>query len=369
MNKANHRDSNIELIRVIACIIVIALHTWKGSGIDEVSVSVKGVIRVFEHFGVPCFLMIMGFFLFNGKKTYGKRIRDVAWRVFIPFIIAYVWYELAQDWLLGERTFEDCFTTPKITIKAILFDILSGSVKCNSSFWYIFEYIKIIIFAPLLGLMCKEGDTYAKIRRGYAMLCLAFSIVSNLLAIYGNMGGESISPVNVSPLSIYALYVVIGYEISILPQSTVKRIKEKKWWILLTFVMFNFVICFEEFVNIKLGGENKAFFSENSILQVASSVAIFLFLRTLDDKENKNRNIVNWVGRCTYLIYLIHWTFTKIVASYGLPQFMQSIPSLMRYLLTVLLIFVMCLIIASVIKLAGNGVACAIKSHKYGKEQ
>ena len=83
------RNVNIELVRIIACISVIALHTWKGSGIDTVSKTIKGVIRVFEKHNNPLFFMIMGFFLFVGNKSYTDRIKDLVKKIIVPFIWLY----------------------------------------------------------------------------------------------------------------------------------------------------------------------------------------------------------------------------------------------------------------------------------------
>ncbi len=357
----NKRDVNIELIRIAACISVIALHTWKGSGIDEVSVVVKGIIRSFEKWGVPCFLIIMGFFLFREGKTYVCRLKDTFKKVFIPVAIAYIWYELAGKWILGEQTLKECFVYPSVSVRDIVLRFISGDTSQNASFWYLYEYIKIIIMAPLLGLLCKQDEVTTKIRRGYEALCLVMTVFLNFSRFLQNIDIAHITVINVSPINIYVLYVLIGYEISIFDDKLWARIRERRIAFLGVFVGGNLFVCFEEFIYIKLGGTDAAFFSENSVVFVLSSAAMFLFLRTFDEINGAAGRAVSLVGSCTYGVYLIHWTFIKMVESYGLPWTFGALPRLIKYLLTVLLIFVISLVLVSIIKCLLIGVSYILK--------
>lgn len=348
------RDTNIELIRIIACVSVIALHTWQNSGIDEVPVALKGVIRNFEHFGVPCFLIIMGYYLFNGNKTYWHRIKDTLVRVVLPFVIAYVWYEIANAWLMGTRTLSECFSSSQLDFKTYFFDFIGGSVECNSSLWYVFEYIKIIAFTPLLSLLCKPEEAIKKIRWGYEILCVVTVAINNLFAFMGNIGVAQVSLINLSPFGVFVLYVLIGYEISTFNDEVLNKIKAKKWFFLGAFALLNLFICAEEYVNISLNGKNTTLFSENSVVFVASSVSIFIFFRAFEPIGGGLGKAIAFTGSCTYFIYLIHWTFTKLLASYGPIDFLQAVPSLIRYCIIVVLIFALSLVVAALIKLAIN---------------
>lgn len=350
VTKNKKRDVHTELIRVVACISIIALHTWKNSGIDEVSVSLKGVIRNFEHFGVPCFFMIMGFYLFRGNKPYSRRVKDTLLRVVLPFIIAYIWYEIFSDWIMGERTFIDCLLSNHIGLISIFGDIISGSIECNSSFWYVYEYIKNIAFAPLIGLMCRPDEVGKKIRRGYEILCVISIALSNIVAFSGNLAGTERQIINLSPINVFVLYILIGYELNLFDKELLFRVKNNGIIFFIAYCVFNFIICFEEYIGIQLGSNDKAFFSENSIFQIASSVSIFIFLRTINISEGVVSNGIVFIGKTTYYVYLIHWTFTKLLASYNYLSLLDVMPGLIKYLGAVIIIFICSFIVALVIK-------------------
>ena len=150
------RNVNIELVRILACISVIALHTWKGSGIDEVPTVIKGVIRVFEKHNVPLFFIIMGFFMFRGNKSYWVKVKDLINRIIIPSLVALVFYEFMQGVLEGNMSLQDAFTAPLFKLASIFKLIVSTSPGYNPTLWFVYEYIRIVLLAPFIALLCKE---------------------------------------------------------------------------------------------------------------------------------------------------------------------------------------------------------------------
>lgn len=346
------RDVNIELIRVLACVSVIALHTWKGSGIDEIPITVKGVIRMFQQHGVPLFLLIMGFFLFNGKKTFGQKVKETLVRIIIPSFIVLILYDMFWPWLIGDKCLSD---RGGINSQNILYSVIRfvrGNYSPVDHLWYIFAYCEIIVFFPLMNLVCVKEKKVEKIRRGYMLLCIINKLLENCFFVINQLGNTEFGIVHWSPFNQYMLYVLFGYELHILIQCE-QWIKLKKtglrWMFLTIYVITNFTICAEEFVAIKVGIETEYFY-HNSVLHYISSISIFLFLMCIPITNEKQRNVIRWTADKSFYIYLIHFAGTLLVGSYGMPRGVNRLPSLLKYMVCVIAIFVISLLIATAIK-------------------
>ena len=86
--KVKKRDYSIDLIRVIACVLVVATHLSLqvfNEYYHEVDWS-RLIEKCFFTDGVPLFFMITGFFIINGRG-YKKIVKSTFFKVIIPSFI------------------------------------------------------------------------------------------------------------------------------------------------------------------------------------------------------------------------------------------------------------------------------------------
>ena len=346
------REINTEIIRIIACLSVIALHTFTNSGLDEISLSVKGIIRIFEKHGVPLFMMITGYYLFSSNVSqYKKKYISLLSKIIIPFLIAYLFYECFAPWLEGINTFWNCLINPQTSILTLIRQLISEDWGYNPTFWYIFEYVKIYVYMPLLALMCKKENK--TVRRGYMFLCMLFLLGKNVSQIAGYITGEEYKVLNWSPLDVHMVYVLIGYEVSDVRESISDMQLKQRFECLLSYVFINITIAGEEFICIKTGiGIPSNFFSNNSLLHVFSATFLFLLLKSFKNFKisGKTSSVVTFISDKTYYIYLIHYLFIKLVSTYNIFWFLSSMPHIIRYSMTVMMIFILSFLLSIMIK-------------------
>lgn len=103
------RDASIDLIRIVACIIVIAVHlslrvlNQVYNRIDWSRLLEKSFLTD----GVPLFLMITGFFLANGR-SYKKIWKNTFIRILLPSIVYVVFSQVFYMFITNKESIMWC---------------------------------------------------------------------------------------------------------------------------------------------------------------------------------------------------------------------------------------------------------------------
>ena len=310
------RDSSIELIRIVACAIVVLLHLSLNV-FDEHHAQVDWS-RLFEKSflseGVPIFYLIFGFFLCNGR-SYKKIWKSTLKRVVIPVIIFVLFAQIFFMFILNKQPLSWCFKNAfiNLNIQGICRTILTGDVVHINSLcahlWYIVSYLKIILWVPVLWLICKE-DTNPKLARrmiiGFGILAM---VIKDIQRFFVLPIGE-IKAFQMVDLDI--LYVLLGYELFV-HKDKIKN--NKKLCILsgIAFVAIN-VIRYKIEMNymvlnnfFEITGRETFADWRYTALSFVSATSLFMFLYSFDIKGEKISKIINWVADKTFGIYLVHY--------------------------------------------------------------
>ncbi len=138
---AKGRDYNIDLLKILACIAVVGLHTFQ----KDLSV-LNAVLYYLCGFAVPMFFICSGVFLMNRKDTDLKysvnKIRQILILVLSWGIIILVARCVGSIFSYGSP----------ITLRIILRELVGGLVQKGTmwQFWYFGAIIIIYILLPLL---------------------------------------------------------------------------------------------------------------------------------------------------------------------------------------------------------------------------
>ena len=178
------RDISVELIRVVACILVVAIHL--SLQVFNQYYSQVDWSRLFEKCfftdGVPLFFMITGFFIANGR-SYKKTWKGVWKKILIPVAIYVLFAQIFYMFITNKQTIMWCLQNAiaNLNLQGILRAILTGEVIHINSLcahlWYIFSHIKIVIWMPVLWLICKNEQTPNLARR----MIMGFGIFSFIM--------------------------------------------------------------------------------------------------------------------------------------------------------------------------------------------
>lgn len=314
--KNKKRDISIDLIRIFACITVICTHlclqVLNGcyNRIDWSRLLEKSYLTD----GVPLFFMITGFFLVNGR-SYKKIWKSALKKILLPTILFILFAQIFYMFIVNKESFGWCLQNAihNLNLQGIAHSFVTGNVTYINTLcahlWYIFAHIKILIWIPILWLICKEEDTPKLARK----IIIGFGILATIITDIQRFWTLPFGEMKIFQLvDREILYVLLGYEMFV-HKDKIKNNKKLCIISLLGFLIINFIrykvemqyMVINYFTDI-VGRPNFIEWRYNS-LNVFSGLCVFMFLYSFDIKNEKLSKIILWISDKTFGIYLIHY--------------------------------------------------------------
>ncbi|QIL46786.1 acyltransferase family protein [Vagococcus coleopterorum] len=321
------RNSNIDLIRVVANILVITVHFFLNTEFYDLTIQspstiVSTVIRTFAIICVPLFILITGYLMSEKVLTLsfyrrlGVFLRDY-------LVISIVIY-LFRVYLLGESQ----------TIVSGIFGIFDFSTGPYS--WYVEMYICLFLLIPFLNLIWKNLKN-----RAQHNALLATLIFLTIL--------PSLNPVlPVFPSFWTSLYPITFYFTGVYIKSYYKELRSIK-----VFPLFIVGMIISSVHNIVVSyGSVFHWDSYNDYFgyQVyIVSVAFFLMLLKIN-VPNKLSNVCAYLAKYSFAIYMLSYVFDSVVYT----EFQELIPKysnqLMLMFIPIILVYIGSLVISIVLR-------------------
>ena len=283
--KSEERNINIDLMRVISMIFVIALHT------NPRPMMWNGLFRsfYFTFFMVcnSCFFMISGHFNLNKRfcsafdimDFYGKRIISILFPFVFGVLFLYLWSTLAA----GEK-----FSFTK------LYKVLMGGGDYDH-LWYMYCLIGFLLSTPFLSkALSNMGTSELKI---VFFICALWSVAEVYLT--KNLG------VNFR----YSGWILEGSAVAFFSGYFCDRVvnnKNKKWFYILGSIGFLItLICYWK-VPERFNNPHDA----SSVAFLLYSIAFYIFF-TRDINAEKLcdpiKKLITFAAKHSFMAYLLHW--------------------------------------------------------------
>lgn len=279
------RDSNIELLRIVAMILVLMDHSGYMSINPPTSEEVYSVPMLsftrycsqsFSSICVNVFVLISGWF---GIKTKISRISEFLFQCYFICIVTY--FVLL---IIG-------VTNPMSISNWINFLTLGN-------LWFAIAYLILYLFAPMMNLFIESLSQKQFLYFLFAFLTIQF--------LHGFVIQVSWFDKGMSPLTLMSLYM-IGRFMRIYPNryTTMNR-----WLDLLIYIVVSAIGAVLTFIGVRHGAEGYRFFSYASPTIIIASVYFFLFFTKI---SFKNR-LVNWIAASAFAVYVLNceghfWSF------------------------------------------------------------
>lgn len=295
------RQSNIELLRIVAMFLVLVVHADYASlgrptlldiEINPMSSSCRIFTQSFSIVCVNLFVIISGYFGINYKirSSLGLIFQIIFWRIIVCVAVC----------VLGLQTFSF----------GMLIDILPGSND-----WFVRSYLLLILFSPIVNVFVENISSKNLLR-----FIVAFYVIQTifgwLLPIW-----EPVFCSGYSTISMLGLYL-IGRYMKLYGQNLLKY-KTTIYWsgyfvisllaagimILLTFIVEN---------NTILTYFQNRFTAYVSPVVILSSICLFVAFVKMDFSSR----IVNWIATSVFSVYLVHCNpyvfeyYTKICSDF-----------------------------------------------------
>ena len=179
----NQRQSNMDLLRILATIGVIALHyngleEYGGFALSQNAVNMEllSLNECLWAWPVDAFIMLSGYFLYKREKINIKKPIMLFVQLFVFQMLAY-----ALEVIIGQRKFK---------IMALLFCVVPEN-------YFVVLYIVLYLFSPFINRLFNSLDKRGKLLLG-ALLFAVFSVWAysvELLELLLNRGLNQTSPV------------------------------------------------------------------------------------------------------------------------------------------------------------------------------
>lgn len=321
VNIPKKRESNIELLRIISMLMIIASHYAHHGGfkLDNADLSVNVLFLQGLEFcgkiGVNLFVLISGYFLVNSSFKFSK-LRALIFQVWtysvLIFGFTYIFSIISPDK-------EDYFKA--------FFPI------CYNQYWFATSYILLYISVPVINKVIKAVDRVTLLKI-IGVLLLFESVIPTLT-------GTKMD--NSFLLWFVTLYCIAAY-VRLYPSDfTCKTGKS-----LLAAAVFFALLLISAAAYYKFGSEKLAFMHGNPIyyrdmfkLPLAlCSVFMFIGFKNLKVKYSA---VINWLASSVFGVYLLHdnnyireWLWMHI----NNVRFLNSNKLIIHCVLVVLAIFI-----------------------------
>jgi len=315
MNKSLNRNLSLDVLRVLACYLVIQVHAGEPFYIGEDGVFLRGEgafwVNVYNTLGraaVPLFIMMTGYFLLPVKSSMSDFFKKRFTRILIPFVVWCVVYAFLP------------FFTGQADLQTVFLNILRIPVNYGTEIghlWYVYMLIGLYLCAPVISPWIQTVS-----RRGLEFY-LSFWIVSLCLPyihlVFPEVWGECYW--NVTPMLYYFSgflgYAILGY------YAKVYWSKPHAWDIPagLLLVAIGYAITFGGFAYL---GERVTFVPEAELTWSYETINVAmmgagLFLLVKRIRVSPDSRWAGWftdISLKSYGIYLVHILCLELISPY-----------------------------------------------------
>lgn len=271
------RDSNMELLRIVAMFLVMIIHAdflgWGMPTSEDVNEMPLGAFaRLFiGALSVVCvnvFVMISGWY---GISLTIKRISKLLLQVVFFSVLLFLLFPPSGQFV------DNCMK------ELIDICLLKG-------YWFVGAYLLLCIMAPTLNVFAEHAS-----KKQFKGLLIAFFIFQTIFSYIANSQWWSDG---YSPLTFWGLYLLARY-LRLYPNRFTTMVKKND---LLVYLSVSFVIAITSMGLLYYANTGGRLYNYTSPLTIVASVFFFLFF----SKLSLHSKFVNWVASSCFAVYLVH---------------------------------------------------------------
>lgn len=278
-----HRDSNMELLRIVAMLLVMVVHAdFRALGVPSVSdfgdETYRTVMRlVIESLSIVCvntFVLLSGWF---GIRFRFERMVEFLFQIFFFLLIGFgIAVATVPDQAISHRGMANL--------------LLLG----EWDYWFVKCYLLMYFFAPVMNSFVEHST-----ERQLRTFLIVFYVFQT---VYGLVGGAEWFKLGYSGLSFMGLYLLARY-IRLYPNRLTTMSKGRDMIVFLSFAVIMTLIG----VAVLAAGQNpkliNRMYAYTSPLVIVAAVYFLLFFSKIKLGYSK---IINWVAISCFAIYLVH---------------------------------------------------------------
>lgn len=281
------RKSNIELLRVVAMLMILTLHTrFEGiescyDGVIDANHIARFSFQALSIVGVNLFVLISGYF---GIKLKATGLINLLWQiVYIAVVCIFVRYVMSK---MGGANLN--------------FEI-KHFFPVTNTVWFVPSYIMLMVFSPILNSYVEKITTKRLFFYTLGLYALSYYWSSLWVGTIAGFDGYS-----------WGWFVILY-----LSGQIIRRLKDEKRLpsrviMLLSYLSLTVFVVVIAFVQNYVPIGRSLMWVYNSPLVYTSSVCLFAFFCQLHIAYNK---IINWLAASAFAVLLFHMSLFKTYQS------------------------------------------------------
>lgn len=317
------RDPKVELMRVIACAIVIGAHTYLSPIVNERADIGRVFITCLCADGVAVFWFINGFFLFK-KTDYGSLLLHTVKNILLPLLCVTLFVFYLGDWIMKDSSFISSLSHPLSDYRDLFNGLLSWNnvVDGLGHLWYLYVYALVMLFFPVLKAFVVYLEQDANREKIFLILSALFLLIND---ISGNRFA-SFSHHTINALIPAAIEIIWGHII-----YKYRNYFDNKKFIGISiagFLGLNVIRLLIQMRNYNINLSNKAILYWYTLIGLLCALCVVFFCLSTGLKTTNNTRaniLICKIASHTYTIYLIHPIVKNVIAKYNGMNLLQKI--------------------------------------------
>ena len=293
--KVKVRQSNMELLRILAMLMIITLHYLdKGNVLvpfgemTTLNHYVAWILEAFCYVAVNVYVLISGYFLVQSKFTFKKLA--VLWLQ----ILFYSWV-IGAIFILGGMTDADALNLYELIF--IAFPVTAGH------YWFATIYVLLFAIFPFLNAAVRKMNQQQH-KVCIVVLLIIFSAWKTLLPFTIPLTDQA----GMDIAWFVCLYIIAAYLRKYPECMKCKKYIYALGYVLCSITVFliGLVMLYADKLTGKLGGYATSWYDYNSLPVLMASVFLFIVFVKTEIKGKSISKIINTLAGATFGVYLIH---------------------------------------------------------------
>ena len=319
-----HRESSIELLRILAGISVIILHfnymPTGGGAIIATSGNIKNVFEWFEAIcicAVNVYILISGYFNINSKSINVSRLLKILIQTIVYSFMCEVFYAICSSNFDYKR-------------------IIRAFIPSN---YYVILYITLMMIAPYINVIINNLSKNG-VKKLIVIAFSIFSIYPTVVEVFEEIINRQI--IGLSSISMTgsgAGYTIVNFILMYIMGASIRKLNVEN----INRDHLIFILCIGWIV-IFLWGKifvNTAYMYCNPIV-ILESVCVFCFFLKL----KVNSTLINIIAPASFSCYLIHEKF--LLAIFKLDLIKDNVGIIYLMVISVIIIYILSFLIMKV---------------------
>ena len=285
----NERDSNFELLRIVAMFLVLVVHAnyfslGAPSPQDCVNTPIQALSKVLiQSVCIGCvniFVLISGWYGIHFKW---RSLANLIFQILFFGILIYLFVVVFMNVPIGIKGIVACF-------------------QITPWNWFVKSYLCLYLLSPVLNAFCNNSK-----HKEYLTVLLSFFVFQT---IYGWTGAAKFFLQGYSALSFCGLYLLAQYvKRFILPKLSNKNVIGGG---LILYAICTLLMLIIEFLSICFSVPVLNMFSYINPLVILSSISVILVFSQIKITSR----IINWIAASCFAVFLIHTNVNLCVPYY-----------------------------------------------------